>query len=102
MHVIVLTEEQFDSKLEFAFRKVAAELLIEKKAPLPPKKKGTWLRSAATRKYLDNISKRTLQRYRDAGIVEFSKIGSVIWYRQEDLDALLEANIRIPNSEVAK
>lgn len=100
MHVIVLTEEEFDSKLEASFRKVAADLLVEKGRHIPPKLDGTWLRDAAAQQYL-GLCKRTLQRYRDEEIVEFAKIGSVVWYRKEDLDALLEANIRVPAQDVS-
>lgn len=51
----------------------------------------TWLRSSEVRKLL-GISPGTLQNLRVNGSLPFSKIGGIVYYKQEDLTKLLEAN----------
>ena len=41
---------------------------------------------------LMNISKRTAQTWRDEGKVSFSQIGSKIYYKMKDVEALLDKN----------
>lgn len=42
------------------------------------------------------ISKRTAQNYRDSGKVEFSQIGSKVYYRKSAIDRMIEEHkIRI-------
>lgn len=36
-----------------------------------------------------NISKRTLQHYRDTGVLSFMQIGHKCYYKREDVEALL-------------
>lgn len=36
-----------------------------------------------------NISKRTLQHYRDTGVLPFTQIGHKCYYKHEDVEALL-------------
>ena len=36
-----------------------------------------------------NISKRTLQHYRDTGVLPFTQIGHKCYYKREDVEALL-------------
>ena len=38
------------------------------------------------------ISKRTLQNYRDRGILPFAQIGRKIYYKASDIDEYLEAH----------
>jgi excisionase family DNA binding protein len=38
------------------------------------------------------ISKRTLQTYRDRGILSFAQVGRKIYYKASDIDAYLEAH----------
>ena len=38
------------------------------------------------------ISKRTLQTYRDQGILPFSQVGRKIYYKASDIDEYLEAH----------
>ena len=38
-----------------------------------------------------NISKRTLQHYRDTGVLPFSQIGHKCYYRREDVELLLQS-----------
>lgn len=53
-----------------------------------PKK---WLKSSEVRKML-NISPGTLQNLRINGILRFTKIGSIIYYKLEDINKILEGN----------
>lgn len=55
-----------------------------------------WLKSPEVRKLL-KISPGTLQNLRINGTLRFTRIGSIIYYSQEDIDKVLNANI-IDNS----
>ena len=48
-----------------------------------------WLDISDTCRFL-HISKRTLQNYRDKGVLPFSKIGGKIYFRASDLDERLK------------
>ena len=39
---------------------------------------------------LMNVSKRTAQAWRDEGIITFSQIGSKIYYKQSDIQQMIE------------
>jgi len=57
-------------------------------------------------KWLDNqeimqllhISKRTIQHYRDSGVISFSQIGNKIYYKLSDVQELLENNYKIKDA----
>ena len=49
-----------------------------------------WLHNGDVCKLL-NISKRTLQHYRDTGVLPFSQIGHKCYYRREDVELLLQS-----------
>jgi hypothetical protein len=51
----------------------------------------TWLKSSEVRKLL-SISPGTLQNLRVNGTLPFSKIGSIVYYKQEDIFKLLEVS----------
>ena len=55
-----------------------------------PKK---WLKSCEVRKML-NISPGTLQNLRINGTLRFTKIGSIMYYKLEDINKILEGNGR--------
>ena len=55
-----------------------------------PKK---WLKSSEVRKML-NISPGTLQNLRINGILNYTRIGSIIYYKQEDINKLLEGGLK--------
>jgi len=55
----------------------------------PPRK---WLRSAEVRDIL-NISPGTLQNLRNSGQLRFSKVGSMTYYKFEDIEKMLEDNL---------
>jgi hypothetical protein len=50
-----------------------------------------WLKSSEVRKLL-SISPGTLQNLRINGTLPFSKIGSIVYYKQEDIFKLLEVS----------
>ena len=48
-----------------------------------------WLHNGDVCRLL-NISKRTLQHYRDTGVLPFTQIGHKCYYRREDVERLLQ------------
>ena len=48
-----------------------------------------WLHNGDVCRLL-NISKRTLQHYRDTGVLGFSQIGHKCYYKREDVEQLLQ------------
>ncbi|MFY7963938.1 MAG: helix-turn-helix domain-containing protein [Chitinophagaceae bacterium] len=56
-----------------------------------PQKQKQWLKSSEVRKLL-KISPGTLQNLRINGTLSFTKIGSIIYYNYEDIEALLDNN----------
>lgn len=56
-----------------------------------PQKQKQWLKSSEVRKLL-KISPGTLQNLRINGTLAFTKIGSIIYYSYEDIEAILEGN----------
>ncbi|HEY2582979.1 MAG TPA: helix-turn-helix domain-containing protein [Mucilaginibacter sp.] len=71
------------------------ELLTEIKQLIGPGKAQSkkWLKSNEVRKLL-NISPGTLQNLRINGTLNFTRIGSLIYYKQEDIDKLLEGGLK--------
>ncbi len=61
--------------------------IIQTKAP----KQMQWLKSSEVRKVL-KISPGTLQNLRINGTLSYTKIGSIIYYNQDDIDSLLTKN----------
>src|SRR5580692_677948 len=73
-------------------RNFKSELLQEIKALLQPQGQGQnkkWLKSQEVRKML-NISPGTLQNLRINGTLRYTKIGSMLYYKLEDINTLLE------------
>ena len=56
-----------------------------------PAKQKQWLKSSEVRKLL-KISPGTLQNLRINGTLSFTKIGSIIYYNYEDIEAVLDGN----------
>jgi hypothetical protein len=52
-----------------------------------------WLKSNEVRKLL-NISPGTLQNLRINGTLSFTRIGSIMYYKLEDINRLLEGGLR--------
>ena len=55
-----------------------------------PPEKMNWLDNADVCEKL-NVSKRTLQTYRDGGLLAYSQINHKIYYRLEDVEAFITA-----------
>ena len=58
-----------------------------------PTEKMNWLDNADVCEKL-NVSKRTLQTYRDGGLLAYSQINHKIYYRLEDVEAFITAMSR--------
>ena len=54
-----------------------------------PSRHTDWLHNGDVCQLL-NISKRTLQHYRDTGVLPFTQIGHKCYYRREDVERLLQ------------
>lgn len=50
---------------------------------------------------LTGFSKSTLQRYRESGLLPFSKVGGNIFYPRSEIEALLQRNMRPVPEQVA-
>ena len=89
MDLIVMTPTQvkalINEAVERAFRE-AVQVVIAELHRHGPKE---WLTNAEASAYL-GLSKTTMQRYRSAGTLPFSKIGGTIYYRRSDLIHMLE------------
>ncbi|MEO6522521.1 MAG: helix-turn-helix domain-containing protein [Mucilaginibacter sp.] len=87
MNVELITREDL--------REFKNELLIELKQIMQPGQGQTkkWLKSSEVRKML-NISPGTLQNLRINGTLRFTRIGSIIYYKLEDINKILEGNGR--------
>ena len=62
--------------------------------PLLKPTASVWLSNEQARAYLGGVSKATLARWRRDGRLPYSKVGGVLTYRRDDLDAFLEAHRR--------
>ena len=49
-----------------------------------------WMDSADVFEYL-KISKRTLQTWRDTGVIPFYSFHKKVWYKRSEIDAFLES-----------
>ena len=87
MNVELITREDL--------REFKNELLNELKQIIQPGQGQSkkWLKSSEVRKML-NISPGTLQNLRINGTLRFTKIGSIMYYKLEDLNKVLEGNGR--------
>lgn len=83
MGLIVIDTDAFDQIM----KKLNA---IEEKLSQPSQKpEELWWDNEQLCSYL-NISTRTLQSYRDNGVIKYSQYGAKIWYRHQDIQAFLE------------
>lgn len=53
----------------------------------------TWLDNEQLMKLL-KVSRRTLQNWRDQGLVSFCQVGSKIYYNRKDVDSFLNKHIQ--------
>ena len=85
MAINVVTVDDLDN-----FRQRLLEdlrIIVQTKAS----KQMQWLKSSEVRKVL-KISPGTLQNLRINGTLSFTKIGSIIYYNQDDIEAMLSKN----------
>lgn len=68
--------------------------IIHAKHPAPVRK---WLKSHEVRRLL-TISPSKLQSLRDTGALPFTKIGAVIYYNYEDIEAMLITSSKVGRS----
>jgi hypothetical protein len=77
------------------FEQFKTELFIELKklniGPATEQASKKWLKSVEVRKLLQ-ISAGTLQNLRVNGTIAYTRVGSLLYYKQEDIIKLLEAN----------
>lgn len=93
MDIIAIEEKIFEQMMQRL-----ADLLKEVKKLYQDGKANTeWLDNQDVCELL-NISKRTLQSYRDRGILPYSQIGYKCYYKQSDIENLIEKS-RIKNEE---
>ena len=84
MDLKIISNQQFQelvdkiAELQRNFKTRASESLVE-----------TWLTNHEVAKIL-RVTFRTLQNYRDKGILPFSQVGSKIYYRASDIQAHLD------------
>jgi len=85
MSLITIESEAFQ-RLMKKMEEIESKLDLQKeKTPLSEK----WLDNQDVCQLL-HVSKRTLQHYRDAGIIAYSQIGSKIYYRAADIEKHLK------------
>ncbi|MCW3074571.1 MAG: hypothetical protein JWP69_1640 [Flaviaesturariibacter sp.] len=86
MSVEIITRED----LEQFRRELLKDLqrLIVKPEPQKP-----WLKSIDVRRLL-KISPNTLQNLRDRGLVNYTRVGGILFYKYEDIETLLERGIQ--------
>lgn len=88
MAVEIITKEDL--------RTFRLELLNDLKQTLShhlPQKPKQWLKSQEVRRIL-KVSPGTLQNLRINGTLQFTKIGGIIYYNHDDIDALLESGMK--------
>ncbi|MBW6480867.1 MAG: helix-turn-helix domain-containing protein [Bacteroidales bacterium] len=91
MNVITIQSEAFQeilSKLDSI-----TKALDNKKGKTPDILSSKWLTIAETCKIL-SISRRTLQSYRDQGILPFSQYAGKIYFKLNDIESHLEKNYK--------
>jgi hypothetical protein len=76
--------EQFKTELFAELKKIGISPSTEQAGK-------KWLKSAEVRKLLQ-VSAGTLQNLRINGTIAYTKVGSLLYYKQEDIFKLLEAN----------
>jgi len=83
MQAVILSKEQYDDLLQ-KMNEIQHLVKTNKSEP------SDVFMDNADFIQLMNISKRTAQTWRDEGVISFSQIGSKIYYRMSDIEALLE------------
>lgn len=82
-NIILLQSEAYQQLLRESY------LLIENLFKERQVESHEWLTNRQAMELLD-VSKRTLQSYRDGGLITFSQVGSKIYYSRQDINAFLK------------
>jgi excisionase family DNA binding protein len=88
----VTSKNRLKATIEEAVERAVAAALERSRSSRTPGGKD-WLTNEEAMAYL-GLSRPTLARYRKAGTLPFSKVGSSVFYRQEDVAELLERNLQ--------
>lgn len=67
----------------------------------PAKTHPKWMNSAEVQSYL-GISKRTLQNYRDQGVIAFSKLRGKMYYSRKNVETLVRPQCQASNKTETK
>jgi tetrahydromethanopterin S-methyltransferase subunit G len=87
MQAVIISKENFDEVIS-RLDKIQQEVSNKQKSPAD-----TFIDNQEFIQVM-NISKRTAQSWRDDGIISFSQIGSKIYYRMIDVQALLDKHYK--------
>lgn len=87
MDVVLLSSQQYQDLLK-RLDKIQQEVSNKQKSPVD-----TFIDNQEFIQVM-NVSKRTAQSWRDEGIISFSQIGSKIYYRMSDVQALLDKHYK--------
>lgn len=89
MNTLIITQpEELEQIVTDAVNKAVSKKSQLKKGKKPSKEVFT---NRQAMKFL-NVSRSTLQRWREAGKLSYTKVENKILYRREDLEKLLEEN----------
>lgn len=88
MEIVTIEKKTFEEMKE-KFNRFSGHLQ-ELCSRYRPSEKMNWLDNADVCEKL-NVSKRTLQTYRDSGRLAYSQINHKLYYRLEDVEAFLTA-----------
>ena len=86
---VITRESVFFNELISKIKMMETEIDLMKESNLSCVEK--WLTGAAVMKKL-GVSKRTLQTYRDTGILKYSAVGSKFYYNIRDIEELMTGN----------
>ncbi len=87
MQALIISQENFDEVIK-RLDKIDKEVSNKQKSPVD-----TFIDNQEFIQIM-NVSKRTAQSWRDDGIISFSQIGSKIYYRMSDVQALLDKHYK--------
>ena len=88
--ILVTSQEDLQRIVDASVEAATSRLLA--RLPREESRQKAWLTNREAMAYL-GLSKTTLQRYRTSGSLPYAKIGGNIFYRYEDLAAVLEAHL---------
>ena len=85
--LVLLTESQLEEIVQKAVQKTVTSNSLKNEEG----DQNEWLTNKRVCEML-SVTPKTMQNYRDKGIIPFAKVGSRIFYRRNDINTLLESN----------